>query len=151
MTTRGGSGKAWAAAHLFPKEEEPVRDERPENGVAGAAGTDGWLGQLRLGESRREGRLEIVSLLRDGDGGEPGVLLTLQKGRLVAIFEALTGAAPEERLVAAPGALLAVRGTRYGVETTSDGESVVAVFEGTVEVRSSLPGVAPIAVHAQEF
>jgi hypothetical protein len=54
MTTRGGGGKAWAEA------------------------IDGWLGQLRLGESRREGRLEIVSLLRDGDGGEPGVLLTRQ-------------------------------------------------------------------------
>jgi hypothetical protein len=78
MTTRGGSSKAWAAAHLFPREEEPVRDERPENGVAGAGGTDGGLRQLRIGESRREGRLEIVSLLRDGDGGEPGVLLTRQ-------------------------------------------------------------------------
>jgi hypothetical protein len=39
---------------------------------------DGWLGRLRLGESWREGSLEIAPLLRDGNGAPPGVLLTKQ-------------------------------------------------------------------------
>ncbi len=62
--TRGGSGEAGSAAHLLQKEEERVKD--------------GWLGRLRLGESTRQGALEIVALLRDGNGSPPGVLLTRQ-------------------------------------------------------------------------
>jgi hypothetical protein len=40
--------------------------------------TDGWRGRLRLGESRREGDLEIVALLHDDAASPPGVLLTKQ-------------------------------------------------------------------------
>ncbi|HSD26924.1 MAG TPA: DUF6569 family protein [Vicinamibacteria bacterium] len=78
MTTRGGSGKAWAAAHLFQKDEAPVKDDPREDEARGSRGIDGWLGRLRLGESKREGSLEIVELLGDLDVAQPAVLLTRQ-------------------------------------------------------------------------
>lgn len=99
MTTRGGSGKAWAAAHLFQKKEEAVIDARGGDAAAGADGIGGWLGHLRLGESRREGALEIVSLLGDGDGdgGQPSVLLTKQavEAGLLEIVERGSGVVQE--------------------------------------------------------
>lgn len=52
-----------------------VFEEKP---VGRGQGAGGWLGDLRLGEARREGRLEIVPVLREGDGTPPGVLLTSQ-------------------------------------------------------------------------
>ncbi len=78
MRTRAETGKVWAAAHLFQEQEEQVRDERPRDEARGAGGMNGWLGRLRLGESWREGSLEIAPLLRDGNGAPPGVLLTRQ-------------------------------------------------------------------------
>ncbi len=142
--------KVWRAPGGDEKQE--VRVAAGDAAAAGDGVRTGFWARAVVSVPEKGARFEISSSTRALLApGEPGVLLSLKKGRLVAIFEALAGTAPEERLVAAPGALLAVRGTRYGVETTSDGESVVAVFEGTVEVRSSLPGVAPVAVHAQEF
>ena len=100
----------------------------------------------------RKARFEISSSTRARlAAGEPGVLLSLEKGRLKAFFEALTDGSAEERRVAAPGALLAVRGTRYGLEVDGDGRCLLAVFEGTVEVLPALPGTAPIKVHADEL
>ena len=75
--TRGGSGQVAAAAHVLQKEEERVQS-RPQGEPKGNDGIDGWLGRLRLGESKQEGGLEVVALLRDGDGGLPRVLLTKQ-------------------------------------------------------------------------
>ena len=75
MARKGETGERLAATRLFKEEE------RVEDAVAGSGrgnGPGGWLGRLRLGESRREGRLEIVPLLLDGNGGPPGVLLTSQ-------------------------------------------------------------------------
>lgn len=57
MTTKGGASQATAKAD---------------------GGFGGWLGRLRLGESWQEGSLEVVSLVLDGDGGAPGLLLTRQ-------------------------------------------------------------------------
>ena len=74
MVTRRGSLQARATAHPDDKEAT-VRKKGP---AAGTAGADGWLGRLRLGEPRREGALEIVPLLRDGDDPPPGVLLARQ-------------------------------------------------------------------------
>jgi hypothetical protein len=79
-------------------------------------------------------------------GGQPGVLLVLEKGKLKAFFDALTGEPAVERRVAAPGALLAVRGTRYGVEVSESGETTLVVFEGTVEVLPT--AFAPVLVGA---
>jgi hypothetical protein len=63
----------------------------------------------------------------------PGVLLELERGRLRAVFEALLTPDPPERLIQTPSALLAVRGTEYGVEVDRAGTTALVVFRGTVE------------------
>ena len=67
----------------------------------------------------------------------PGVLIEIERGSLRGIFGALPDGDDGERLVTTPSAVLAVRGTDYGVEVEKDGDTSVAVFEGTVEVRDS--------------
>jgi hypothetical protein len=95
--------------------------------------TTGFFGRTVLAVPERAASFEVFSSSRVRlAGGEPGVLLVLEKGRIKAAFDAFTGAS-EARRVAVPGAILAVRGTRYGVEV-SGGQSVLAVFEGTVEL-----------------
>ena len=64
----------------------------------------------------------------------PGVLLEIERGSLRAIFGKLPEGDTRERLISTPSAVLAVRGTDYGVEVEKDGDTSVAVFEGTVEV-----------------
>ncbi len=78
-------------------------------------------------------------------GGTPGVILSLERGRIHALFDKITGSEP--RIVQTPGALLAVRGTQYNVEVDSSGKATLDVFEGTVEVQSPLHP-QPILVHA---
>jgi hypothetical protein len=65
---------------------------------------------------------------------KPGVLLEIERGSLRAIFGELSDGDDRERLVTTPSAVLAVRGTEYGVEVKKDGDTSVTVFEGTVEV-----------------
>jgi ferric-dicitrate binding protein FerR (iron transport regulator) len=77
------------------------------------------------------------------------VILRLERGRLKAMFDAFVG--DEPRVVATPGALLAVRGTRYGVDVDSKGNASVVVFEGTVEVSSPMGAFEPLAVHAGQM
>jgi hypothetical protein len=67
----------------------------------------------------------------------PGVLLEVERGSLRAVFDRLTGDDDRERLVTTPSAVLAVRGTEYGVEVEKDGDTSIVVFEGTVEVRDT--------------
>ncbi len=64
----------------------------------------------------------------------PGVLLEIERGSLRAIFGKLPDGDTRERLITTPSAVLAVRGTDYGVEVEKDGDTSIAVFEGTVEV-----------------
>ncbi len=110
----------------------------------------GWRGRAVVEVAAQAARFEILPSTRARLGGpQPGVLLVLERGRLKAVFDALTGS--HDRLVATPGALLAVRGTRYGVEVAADGRATVAVFEGTVEVRPTTPGFPVTAVAAGEF
>ncbi len=137
----------------------PAGDESRERRVAvgdSAAGGDvvrtGFWARTVVSVPARRARFEISSSSRVKlQGDEPGVLLALEKGRLKAFFDALTEGPPVERRVAAPGALLAVRGTRYGLEVGGDGTSLLAVFEGTVEVIPSAPGATMVQVHADEF
>jgi hypothetical protein len=78
-------------------------------------------------------------------GGTPGVILSLERGRIHAIFDKITGSEP--RIVQTPGALLAVRGTQYNVDVDKNGLTTLDVFEGTVEIRSQLR-TEPFFVHA---
>ncbi len=80
----------------------------------------------------------------------PGVLLELERGRLRAVFEPAAEDDDRERLVTTPSAVLAVRGTEYGVEVEKDGDTSVVVFEGTVEVRDSKGVGEAVSVRAGE-
>lgn len=80
--------------------------------------------------------------------GQPGVLLELERGSLRAIFGPLTGGEEQERLLTTPSAVLAVRGTDYGVEVEKDGDTAVVVFAGTVEVRDTTGIGEPVRVEA---
>jgi hypothetical protein len=64
----------------------------------------------------------------------PGVLLEIERGSLRAVFGELPTGDDRERLVTTPSAVLAVRGTEYGVEVQKDGDTSITVFNGTVEV-----------------
>lgn len=108
----------------------------------------GWLGYALLGAPRFGARFEVFAGSDVRLASEtPGVLLSLERGRLKAIFDKITG--DEPRMVKTPGALLAVRGTRYGIEVERDGTASLVVFEGTVEVRSPLRP-EPLLVQAGE-
>jgi hypothetical protein len=64
----------------------------------------------------------------------PGVLVDIECGSLRAIFGKLPEGDTRERLITTPSAVLAVRGTDYGVEVEKDGDTSIVVFEGIVEV-----------------
>ena len=127
-------------------------ERRVAAGEAAEAGDEvrtGWRGRAVVEAPAHASRFEILPSTRVRLAGpEPGVLIVLERGRLKAVFDALTGS--DERLVATPGALLAVRGTRYGVEVEADGAAAVTVFEGTVEVLPRDAALAPLAVRAGE-
>ncbi len=130
-------------------EKKEVRVAVGETAATGDLVRTGFWARTVLAVPERKARFEIGSSARARlAGGEPGVLLVFEKGRLKAFFEKLTDGSPVERSIAAPGALLAVRGTRYGLEVAGDGKSLLAVFEGTVEVIPTTPGLAPVTVQA---
>lgn len=121
---------------------------------ASAAGGDvvrtGWLGWALVSSPRHNARFELLSSSEVTLGSDqPGVILRLERGRLKAMFDAFTG--DEPRVVATPGALLAVRGTRYGVDVDSKGNASVVVFEGIVEISSPQGGFKPLSVHAGQM
>ncbi len=76
----------------------------------------------------------------------PGVLLDVERGSVRSIFGRLPEGDSSERLVTTPSAVLAVRGTDYGVEVAKDGDTTVSVFEGVVEVRDRAGLGEPLAV-----
>ena len=108
----------------------------------------GWFSYARIASDRYRAQFEIFS---GSDvqlaGNAPGVILTLERGRLHAMFDKLVGNEP--RVVQTPGALLAVRGTKYVAEVNSAGETTLDVFEGAVEVQSVLQKT-PLFVRAGE-
>ncbi|BDU71866.1 FecR domain-containing protein [Mesoterricola silvestris] len=132
--------------------------DRAVKAVAGAPARSGdgvrtgWWAETVLSAPEWGSRFVVYGSTRvQLAGGEPGVLLRLERGRILATFEALVGASRRERKVAVPGALLAVRGTRYGLEVAGDGTSTLTVFEGVVEVLTTRPHPAPILVKAGEW
>lgn len=80
--------------------------------------------------------------------GTPGVLIDIERGSIRAIFGKLPEGDDSERLVTTPSAVLAVRGTEYGLEVEKDGDTTLVVFEGTVEVRDLLGRSEPVLVGA---
>ena len=138
---------------LLTRRGSASREAPAKAGVVAGPGDEvktGFWGHAVLSVPSRAARFEIGSSAQARlAGDEPGVILTIQGGRFKAWFEKLTSG--EERVVAVPGALLSVRGTRYGVEADSGGRVALAVFEGRVEVASRLAGAAPIFVDAGQM
>jgi hypothetical protein len=109
----------------------------------------GWFSYALIATELHKAKFEIFSSTKVAlASNEPGVLLSLERGKLHAIFDKITGNEP--RVVKTPGALLAVRGTQYTVEVDNDGNTKVDVHEGIVEIRSPLRP-EPFLVHAGEF
>src|SRR3954451_10204906 len=108
----------------------------------------GWFSYALIAAEPQRAKFEIFSSTDiQLAGGTPGVILSVERGRIHAMFDKITGSEP--RIVQTPGALLAVRGTQYNVEVDAAGKTIVDVFGGTVEIRSSLRP-APFLVHAGE-
>lgn len=129
-----------------------VKVAKGDQATTGDGVKTGWWGQAVLSVPERKARFEVYANTQVKlAGGEPGVLLVLSQGRIKAFFQHLVDGTQMERQVAVPGALLAVRGTRYGVEVGQDGKSTLVVFEGVVEVLHQTPHAEPIFVKAGEW
>lgn len=128
------------------KQEMPaVKGSRAQSGDRVHTG---WFSYALIASEPHRAKFEIFSSTDvQLAGGAPGVILSLERGRLHAMFDKITGSEP--RLVQTPGALLAVRGTQYNVEVDGAGKTILDVFEGTVEIRSPLRK-EPLLVHAGE-
>ena len=127
------------------------QEVRAAKGVAAQSGDTvhtGWFAYALIASDTHKAKFEIFSSTDvELAGGTPGVILSLKRGRIHAMFDKITGNEP--RVVQTPGALLAVRGTQYTVEVDTEGQTTLDVWEGTVEVRSPLRP-QPLLVHAGE-
>jgi hypothetical protein len=112
-----------------------LRVEAGQRAQGGDRVQTGWLSYALIASEHYRAKFEVfgstdVTLA----SGEPGVILSLERGKLRAMFDKITGNEP--RIVKTPGALLAVRGTAYNIEVDDAGKTTLRVFEGIVEVRS---------------
>ncbi len=135
--------------------EAPTPEERLALGSTlrpGAVLRTGWWASAELSCSTRGAhfKLEPSTRVRLADD-VPGVLLDLQKGKVRAWFDALASESPSERLVTTPSAVLAVRGTEYGVSVSKKGDTTIAVFHGIVEVRDRARSQERVMVQAGMF
>src|SRR5216110_566565 len=102
----------------------------------------GWFSYALIASDHYRAKFEIFSSTNvQLAGGTPGVIFSLERGRLHAMFDKITGSEP--RVVQTPGALLAVRGTQYEVSVDANGKTELKVYQGTVEIRSELRSAAP--------
>jgi hypothetical protein len=116
------------------------KEQRATKGTHASSGDQvetGWFSSALISSESQRARFEIysatqVTLAED----TPGVILSLERGRIRAAFDKIVGSEP--RIVKTPGALLAVRGTDFDVRVDRDGNTTVDVFEGLVEVQSPL-------------
>ena len=108
----------------------------------------GWFSRTLIASEGHRASFELFSSTEVTLASEtPGVILTLDRGRIRAAFDKITGNEP--RIVKTPGALLAVRGTEFDVRVDAQGEATVDVFEGVVEIQSPLR-TEPVFVRAGE-
>jgi hypothetical protein len=84
-------------------------------------------------------------------GDRPGVLLEVERGSLRAIFGKFLGEDAPERIVTTPSAVLAVRGTEYGVDVSKSGDTTVTVFSGEVDVVDLDRSMPSIRIRAGEY
>ena len=129
-----------------PKEE--IQAAKGSRAQSGDRVHTGFFSYALIASEPHKAKFEIFSATDvQLAGGAPGVILSLERGRIHAIFDKILGTEP--RLVQTPGALLAVRGTQYNVEVDRAGKTMLDVFEGTVEIRSPFRH-EPFLVHAGE-
>ena len=115
---------------------------------SGAKVTTGWFSYALIATEQYRAKFEIFASTQvQLAEGTPGVLLAVDRGKIRAMFDKITGSEP--RVVKTPGAMLAVRGTQFDVEVDSAGRTTVDVFEGVVEVRSDMLR-EPLLVHPGE-
>lgn len=116
------------------------KEQRAAKGAHARSGDQvetGWFSSALIASDDQHARFEIFSATQVTLASDtPGVILTLERGRIRAAFDKITGSEP--RIVKTPGALLAVRGTQFDVHVDAEGRTTVDVFEGLVEVQSPL-------------
>jgi hypothetical protein len=126
------------------KQERRV--DKGQHAQGGDKVQTGWFSYALIASEHYRAKFEIFSSTDvQLAEGTPGVILSVERGTLHAIFDKITGTEP--RVVKTPGALLAVRGTQYTVVVAQDGNTTLDVFEGIVEIRSPLRP-EPFLVHA---
>lgn len=105
--------------------------------VSGDRVKTGWFAYTLIASEKQKARFEVYGSSEVAlTSSTPGVVLTLERGSVHAIFDKLLGSEP--RVVQTPGALLAVRGTEFNVHVNAKGETTVDVFAGLVEIDSPL-------------
>ncbi len=149
-----GDGGAYRVASVAGKllQIGPGAERRLAVGELLAAGSElrtGWFSTAELEHDAAAATFHLGARARGRLADQPpGVLLQVERGRVRAAFHQLLGDAPVERLVTTPSAVLAVRGTEYGVAVAADGSTEVVVFAGVVEVADAGRVFAPVAVPA---
>jgi FecR protein len=125
------------------------RVEKGQHAQSGDKVQTGWFSYALIASDLHRAKFEIFSSTDvQLASGTPGVILSLERGRIRAVFDKITGNEP--RVVQTPGALLAVRGTQYDVEVDGTGKTIVDVWEGRVEIRSTLLGEPLLLEAGQE-
>ena len=142
------------SVHLWPggDQAKAVKVAQGDAAHSGDGVTTGWWSHAVISVPERSTRFELYASTQVRLAtGEPGVLIALDRGRIKGIFDVLAGGRQVKRRVSVPGALLAVRGTRYGVEVDKAGTSTLAVFKGVVEVIPRAAHTGTFMVKAGEW
>jgi hypothetical protein len=135
--------------------EEPAPEVKLRPGDQAASGSllrTGWKSSAEIVVPEEGAHFTLGSRTQvrlSGDG--PGVILEVGKGRLRAVFDKLTSGPTRERNVVTPSAILAVRGTEYGVAVSKSGETNVVVFSGVVDVTDLAAHGPAVSVQAGEY
>ncbi|MGD8439227.1 MAG: FecR family protein [Holophagae bacterium] len=118
--------------------DRPVSGDRLRTGSSSAAtlGVPSYTTVFRLDSKT------TCTLAHD----RPGVLLHVERGRLRAMFGSYSGTDP--RIVTTPSAVLAVRGTDYGLKVKKNGDTRLVVFDGVVEAIDPTGTRPPVRVEA---
>ena len=139
---------------LFLEEQGAERTlQKGDHATSGDALRTGWRATAELAVPARAAFFHLGSSSRFRLAhGRAGVLLELERGRLRAVFgpETRGDGTPQERVVTTPSAVLAVRGTQYGVEVAKNGDTSLVVFEGVVEISEAGGIGGPVQVRAGE-